>query len=275
MKPLEKSFLVLKWFLTIWVLLFISAVGRFFYQAEYFKPYLRHHADTTASLFYATCIRSSLDALKLESNALKLGMIPLTDLAIPYGSDSQKPYHLTDIATPSGFDGQRQIFARWKIEPGMFFKDKWKYKPFPYEISLDEKEIKGKWNKDSRLIHGSDGVLKLRCAMRMHTGIMRDKSRPYYVTRRGSHNSSTSYVSNKLVSLLRKFGAEVTDVPRQWGTRNRFPKPITFKLEGQRYHLTVSPFSISLVFAGDVDCPNCNLYPQPDIVRGKLDNNLK
>lgn len=233
--------------ITIWTILMASTIGKRIYYKKHTHPYLLKHAAVTAFLYHDTCITSGMDTQKLENNVLGVGMTPLADTTVP-------PYSF----------GLKQIFKRWEIKPDKLFKEEWKYKSHPYEVRLDETEIR----------RGSNyyGIPKMRCAMRMHTGIVKVKSRPHYIPRKSYHTEYTNYVRNVLLSLLKKNGAEITDAPLQWRYTQRNYKPIAFTLEGQDYHLRVSPFFIQMEVSGDIDCLSCDLYPQPEIVRNKINS---
>ena len=243
MKSPAQTFAII--FFTIWIILMTYTIGRKIYYKKYTQPYLIKHAATTALLYHHTCILSGMDTQKLEKNVLEVGMTPLTELTVPRYS----------------FD-LKQIFKRWEIKADKLFKEKWKYKPHPYEVRLDETEIR----------KGSDyyGIPKLRCAMRMHTGIVKVKRRPHYIPRKSFHAKYTNYVRNMLLSTLKKSGAEIIDAPVQWRYSQRNYKPIAFTREGQQYHLKVSPFFIEMEYARDTDCLTCDLYPQPEVVRDEL-----
>lgn len=232
-------------FVTVWATLIVTAIGKRIYYKKHTEPYLKQHAAITAFLYHDTCILSGMDMEKLENNVLDVGMTTLKDTTVPRYSF-----------------GLKQIFGRWEIKPDRLFTEEWKFKPHPYEIRLDETEIRTGSNKY--------GIPKLRCAMGMHTGIVKVKSRPYYIPRKSYHTRYTTYVKNLLLAALKKSGADITDAPRQWSYGQRNHRPIAFTLEGQQYHLKVSPFFIEMEFAGDMDCISCDLYPQPEVVRDKL-----
>lgn len=219
-----------------------SIIFKAVYFKKYTKPYLDLHAAETAILFYKTCIASGVDLQKLEQNATSAHMTPVKDLTVP----------------PKDF-GVKEIYGKWKMEALQNTKKEWKYQAFPYELSLREVEYKG-GNKYA--------FPKTLCRMNMHSGVMKVPSRPYYIPRESYHSAYRRYLGNLLLWMLKKEGAEITDIPVWGSVRYSLAPPISYTLDGEKYHLKVDAFSITLELDEEVECITCDLYPQPEVVRG-------
>lgn len=231
-------------FTAIWIVVMASGIGRSIYYKRYTKPYLDLHATEAAILFYKTCISSGIDLSQLEQNALNANMTPVKDLAV----------------SPNVY-GLKKIFGKWEKEAMQNTKKKWKYKPFPYEVSLREVEYKG------RNIHV---VPKSLCQINMHTGVMKVSNRPYYIPRRSYHSDYKLYLRNTILWMLKQEGAELKNAPSWDGASYAVPKPVAYTLDGKAYHLKVDFFSITLELAEEVQCITCDLYPQPEVVQKRI-----
>jgi len=228
-------------FITIWVLAMSSGVIRGIYFKKYTKPYLDLHATETAILFYKTCISSGVNLEKLEKNAILAHMVPAKDLTVS-----------------SNIFGLKKIHGKWEMKAMENTKKDWKYKAFPYELSLREVEYRGS---------NVYALPKTLCQMSMHSGVMKVPSRPYYIPRESYHSDYRRYLGKLLLWMLKQGGAELIDAPRWGSVRYNLTQPMSYTLDGKKYHLKVDAFSITLELAEEIDCITCDLYPQPEVAR--------
>jgi len=213
------------------------------YFKKYTKPYLDLHATEAAVLFYKTCISSGVDLQKLEQNALSADMMPVKDFTVP-----------------SNIFGVKKIYGKWEMKAMQNTNKEWKYKAFPYELSLREVKNKGQ---------NIYTVSKSSCLLTMHSGVMKVPSRPYYIPRKGYHSNYRRYLGNLLVSMLKQEGAEQIVLPRWGDVRYDLFQPVSYKLDGKGYNLYLNAFSIALEASEEADCITCDLYPQPDVIQGE------
>lgn len=204
----------------IWIWMMSFTLIKSHYFKKHTEPYLTAHALRAANLFYETCISSNMDFSKLGRNAVKAGMEHLKPLNLPPDTISLK-----------------QSYGLWEKDSESHSEKKQKYKAFPYFIDLELNEA----NQDEDM----DSISTGGCRMRMHHGVMKNPSQPYFIPRRSFHDEYTNNLKSILLSRLKSDGSEIIENPWPW-SRRRINKPVVYKRDGVIYHLKPDPFSIDV-----------------------------
>jgi len=210
-------------FLLIWGLVILLFIGRTTNHTKNIKPHLEVHASAVSSLFYQTCIQSKLNSETLNQMALISGMTAGTSTDAPLDSF-----------------GAQEVLLSWEAPSTQSVIENSKYKPFPNQLWLFRVESE---TTNDRFI------IKRRCQLDFHHGVMRSSKRPYYIERRGFHDEYRELLGSEIIKELEKNGAEIIDAVTLYKDPRTAVDPIVFKLEGRTYHLRVRPFSFSLEFA--------------------------
>ena len=210
-------------FVLIWLALMSSVIFNGIKYRSKIKPHKEAHAPLVSELFYETCVLSKLNPESLEQKAIDASM------------EKETPQN-----RPRQTYGVVRINQAWVADSKLSLQTDSDYQPFPNQLWLLDMKTPG---------YQQYSKTKKQCRLDFHHGVIRSKSRPYHISRRGDSRRYRRLLALGVLKNLESDGAKIINID----TLHKDPRiahdPIIYQLDGQVYHLRVSPFSMTLEFA--------------------------
>jgi len=211
-------------FVLIWLALMSSVIFNSVKYKSKIKPHTDSHAALVSDLFYRTCVLSKLNPEKLEQKAI--------DADMKKDPSKKKPRQTY---------GMERINQAWVFDTKLSLETGSNYQPFPNQLWLMDMKTRS---------YQQYSKTKKQCRLDFHHGVIRSKSRPYDISRRGQH--ARRYRRLMAASVLKNLeadSAKIINIDTLYKDPRVAFDPIIYQQDGHVYHMTVTPFSMTLELA--------------------------